>query len=73
MSWDTIMNLYVYQFQSILKSFTEILEQRQEEQKEEEKKYGIDDPSKYNPEKIMKDGIHNMPTIPTPKINFPKF
>ena len=70
MQWDTIMGMQFYDFQNILLSYNDIIEQRQKDEEDEMKKQGYDK-SNYSPEGMMSQVKKSMPKMPN--INIPKF
>lgn len=66
MQYDIIMNLYFYDFQNVLESYSKIIEERRKEEESEMKRQGYDTKN-YSPESIQK----NMPKVP--KMEIPKF
>ena len=76
MQYDTIMGMLFYEFQNVLETYSQILEERREEEEKEYAENGIDT-SKYNPDRMMKNAqgyMSKMPNIPKmPNIEIPKF
>lgn len=70
--WDVIENMYYYQFESILKSYAKIVEDRNAAEEEEMKKSGYDS-KKYNPESLMNQAQKNIPKMSMQKMEIPKF
>lgn len=70
MQWDIIMSMQFYDFQNILNSYANILEERQKEEEDEMKKQGYDQ-SSMTPDNMMKQAQKSMPKMPN--INIPKF
>ena len=79
MQYDTIMGMLFYEFQNILETYSNILEERREEEEKENADKGLD-PNKYNPDKMMRNAqsyisktpqLPNMPQIP--KFDIPNF
>ena len=64
MGYDTIMNLWFYDFQNVLNTYKNIVEERQKAEEEEYKKQGLDKNS-MNPNSMMKNAQKNMPKIPS--------
>ena len=74
MQYDTIMGMLFYEFQNVLETYSQILEERREAEEKENDKNGID-PSNYSPDRLMKSVQNYMPksTIPQmPNLNIPK-
>ncbi|MCM1217039.1 MAG: hypothetical protein NC548_21280 [Lachnospiraceae bacterium] len=63
--WD-IMNLWFYDLQNILNSYTKIVEQRNKAEEEEAKKQGYDK-NKMSPNNMMK-GVNGMMKNSMPKM-----
>lgn len=76
MQYDTIMGMLFYEFQNVLEAYSDILEERREEEEKEAAENGID-PSDYSIDKMMKNAnnyMTKMPNIPSmPKIDIPNF
>lgn len=76
MQYDTIMGMLFYEFQNVLETYSQILEERREEEEKEYAENGIDT-SKYNPDRMMKNAqgyMSKMPNMPSvPKFDIPKF
>lgn len=76
MQYDTIMGMLFYEFQNVLEVYSNILEERREEEEKEAAENGID-PSDYSADKMMRNAqnyMSNMPNMPQmPKIDIPKF
>ena len=76
MQYDTIMRMLFYEFQNVLETYSQILEERREEEEKEAAENGID-PSDYSTDKMMSNAqnyMSKMPNIPQmPKIDIPKF
>ena len=76
MQYDTIMGMLFYEFQNVLETYSQILEERREEEEKEYEENGIDT-TKYNPENMMRSAQNYMPKSPQmtsmPKIDIPKF
>ena len=79
MQYDTIMGMLFYEFQNILETYSQILEERKEEEEKEAAENGFD-PNDYTPDKMMRSAqgymsktpsMANMPSMP--KIDIPKF
>jgi len=62
MDYNTIMNLWMYDFQNILERYSKMVEERKEEEKKQNEEYG----KKYNPDKYMQQykNTSSMPKIP---------
>lgn len=67
MDYNTIMNLWMYDFQNILERYSKIVEERKEEEKKQNEEYE----KKYNPDKFLRQagGNSSIPKIP----NTPNF
>ena len=76
MQYDTIMGMLFYEFQNILETYSQILEERKEEEEKQAEENGYD-PSKYNPDRMMRNAQGYMSKMPSmgsmPKIDIPKF
>ena len=73
MQYDTIMGMLFYEFQNILETYSQILEERKEEEEKEAAENGIDF-NNYSPEKLMRNASSYMSKSPKmPKIDIPKF
>ena len=79
MKYDTIMGMLFYEFQNVLESYSQILEERKEAEEKENVENGLD-PSDYTPDKMMRNAQSYMSKSPTmsgmpqmPKIDIPKF
>lgn len=59
MDYNTIMNLWFYDFQNILASFQRILEQRNKAEEDEAKRQGYDT-NKFTPNNLMKSANNMM-------------
>ena len=76
MQYDTIMGMLFYEFQNILETYSQILEERKEEEEKEEAEHGFD-PDDYSPDRMMRNAqsymskSSQMPSMP--KIDIPKF
>ena len=75
MQYDTIMGMLFYEFQNILETYSQILEERKEEEEKQAEENGYD-PSKYNPDRMMRNAQGYMSKMPSmgsmPKIDIPK-
>jgi len=67
MDYNTIMNLWMYDFQNILERYSKMVEERKEEEKKQNEEYE----KKYNPDKFLRQtgGNSSIPKIP----NAPNF
>ena len=65
MDYNTIMNLWMYDFQNILLTFTRIIEQRNKEEENMAKQQGFD-PFNFSPDNMMKSvgKAVQMPKLP---------
>ena len=73
MPYDTIMGMLFYEFQNVLETYSQILEERREEEEKEAAENGYN-PSDYSPDKMMRTAQNYMPKMPNmPNINIPKF
>lgn len=73
MQYDTIMGMLFYEFQNVLETYSQILEERREEEEKEYSESGID-MSNYSPDKMMRSAKNYMSNIPKiPNIDIPKF
>ena len=79
MQYDTIMGMLFYEFQNVLETYSQILEERREEEEKEAAENGLD-PDDYTPDKMMRNAQSYMSKSPTmsgmpqmPKIDIPKF
>lgn len=79
MQYDTIMGMLFYEFQNILETYSQILEERKEEEEKEAAENGFD-PNDYTPDKMMRSAQGYMSKTPSmasmpsmPKIDIPKF
>ena len=76
MQYDTIMGMLFYEFQNILETYSQILEERKEEEEKEAAEHGFD-PDDYSPDRMMRNAqnyMSRMPNMPQmPKIDIPKF
>ena len=79
MQYDTIMGMLFYEFQNILETYSNILEERREAEEKENEQNGFD-ASKYTPDKMMRSAQNymskstNMPNMSQmPKIDIPHF
>ena len=73
MQYDTIMGMLFYEFQNVLETYSNILEERREEEEKEAAENGID-PSDYSADKMMRNAQSYMSNMPNmPKIDIPKF
>lgn len=76
MQYDTIMGMLFYEFQNILETYSNILEERREAEEKENEKNGFDT-SKYSPDKMMRSAQNYIPKSPIsnmsqmPKIDIP--
>ena len=78
MQYDTIMGMLFYEFQNVLETYSQILEERKEAEEKENAENGLD-PSDYTPDKMMRNAQSYMSKSPTmsgmpqmPKIDIPK-
>ena len=73
MQYDTIMGMLFYEFQNVLETYSQILEERREEEEKENEENEI----KYSPDNMMRSAQNYMSKIPqmqsVPKIDIPKF
>lgn len=62
MDYQTIMNLWMYDFQNILENYSKIVEER----KKEEEKQNVEYEKKYNisPDRYMKQHTPQIPKVP---------
>ena len=79
MQYDTIMGMLFYEFQNVLETYSQILEERKEAEEKENAENGFD-PDDYTPDKMMRNAqsymskSHTMSSMPQiPKIDIPKF
>ncbi len=75
MQYDTIMGMLFYEFQNVLETYSQILEERKEEEEKQNSENGLDI-SKYNPDRMMKAAqnyVSKPPISNMPKIDIPKF
>lgn len=79
MQYDTIMGMLFYEFQNVLETYSQILEERREEEEKEYEENGLDS-SKYSPDKMMRNAQNYIPKTPQmsnmpqmPKIDIPSF
>jgi hypothetical protein len=76
MQYDTIMGMLFYEFQNVLETYSQILEERREEEEKEAAENGIDY-NNYSPDKMMRNAQNYMSKIPNmpkmPNIDIPKF
>ena len=76
MQYDTIMGMLFYEFQNVLETYSQILEERREEEEKESAENGIDY-NNYSPDKMMRNAQNYMSKIPNmpkiPNIDIPKF
>lgn len=76
MQYDTIMGMLFYEFQNVLETYSQILEERRENEEKEAEENGINT-SNYSPDKMMRSAqnyMSKMQNIPKmPKIDIPKF
>lgn len=79
MQYDTIMGMLFYEFQNILETYSQILEERKEEEEKEAAEHGFD-PDDYSPDRMMRNAQGYMSKAPSmsgmpsmPKIDIPKF
>ena len=73
MQYDTIMGMLFYEFQNVLETYSNILEERREEEEKEAAENGIDT-SDYSTDKMMRNAQNYMSKMPNmPKIDIPKF
>ena len=76
MQYDTIMGMLFYEFQNVLETYSQILEERREEEEKEAADNGLDT-SAYSPDKMMRSAqnyMSKMPNMPQmPNIEIPKF
>lgn len=77
MQYDTIMGMLFYEFQNVLETYSQILEERKEAEEKENAENGFD-PSEYTPDKMMRNAQNymsksgQMPSMPQiPKIDIP--
>lgn len=68
-SFSDVMNLWFYDFQNIIDRYSNIVEQRKEEEDRQYKNQGYD-PNDMNPKSMMKNAQSMMPKMPS--INMPK-
>ena len=75
MPYDTIMGMLFYEFQNVLETYSQILEERREEEEKENEENGLGiNRSKYSPESMLKNVQNYMPKIPQmPNLEIPKF
>ena len=62
MDYQTIMNLWMYDFQNILENYSKIVEERRKEEEKQNEEYE----KKYNmsPDKYMKQYSPQIPKVP---------
>ena len=76
MQYDTIMGMLFYEFQNVLETYSQILEERREEEEKEASENGFDT-QKYSPDSMMRSTqnyMSKMPNMPKmPNIEIPKF
>ena len=76
MQYDTIMGMLFYEFQNVLETYSQILEERREEEEKENAENGYAT-QKYSPDSMMRSAqnyMSKMPNMPNmPKIEIPKF
>lgn len=76
MQYDTIMGMLFYEFQNVLETYSQILEERREEEEKEASENGFDT-QKYSPDSMVRSAqnyMSKMPNIPhMPNIEIPKF
>lgn len=73
MQYDTIMGMLFYEFQNVLETYSQILEERREEEEKESANNGFDT-SKYSPDNMMRNAQNYMSKMPKmPNIEIPKF
>lgn len=70
MDYITIMNLWFYDLQNILESYSKIVEERNNEEQKQAKESGYD-PKQANPKTVMESAKNMMPKI-IPNFSFPK-
>lgn len=74
MQYDTIMGMLFYEFQNVLETYSNILEERREAEEKENAENGFDS-SKYSPDNMMRSAqnyISKSSSLPQiPKINIP--
>ena len=78
MQYDTIMGMLFYEFQNVLETYSNILEERREAEEKENAENGLD-ASKYSPDRMMRSAQNYMskaPQMPNmsqmPKFDIPK-
>ena len=69
MDYYSIMNLWFYDLQNILESYSKIIEERNNEEQKHAKENGYD-PKQANPKTMMESAKNMMPKIPN--FSFPK-
>ena len=79
MPYDTIMGMLFYEFQNVLETYSQILEERREEEEKQYAENGMD-PSDYSTDKMMRNAQNYMPKMPhmdnmhsMPKREIPNF
>ena len=76
MQYSDIMGMLFYEFQNVLETYSQILEERREEEEKEAAENGYD-MSNYSPDKMMRTAQNYMPKMPNmpnmPNIDIPKF
>lgn len=73
MQYDTIMGMLFYEFQNVLETYSQILEERREEEEKETSENGFDT-QKYSPDNMMRSAKNYMSKMPNmPNIEIPKF
>ena len=79
MQYDTIMGMLFYEFQNVLEAYSQILEERREEEEKEYAENGMDT-SNFTPDRMMRSAQSYMSKSPQmssmsqmPKIDIPKF
>lgn len=70
MDYNTLLSIWFYDFQNILDSYSNILEERNEEEQKQAKAQGYD-PKHTNPKTMMDSAKNLMPKMP--QISIPKF
>lgn len=63
MGYNDIMNLWFYDFQNILNTYKDIIEERNKEEEEQAKKQGLDK-NNLNPNNMMKNFQNSMSSMP---------
>lgn len=64
MGYNDIMSLWFYDFQNILMSYKNIIEQRNKEEQDQAKKQGFDK-NNLNPNNMMKSMQSSIPKMPS--------